>query len=289
MDRKKRGLGSLISQMDWSPPASAEQGTPSAQPAGPVTSLPTDALSAGPYQPRQDFDPDRLRELADSIRTQGVLQPLIVRKRGEAWQVLAGWRRWQAARLAGLSEVPVLVRECTDREALELALVENLQREDIGPLEAAAAFKVLRDEFSLTEDQIAERVGVSRAAVSNRIRLLQLPEVILDALRNGGITEGHARALLVAPTDAIRLDVFRRLREKGFSVRQVERAMRARLGQPPRRVPVALDPNLVELQGALQRSLGTKVTIKPKGRGGTIEIHYYGEDDLERIRGIIGA
>ena len=297
-DKKRRGLGSLIPQMDWSAPSepqtqpSPDQAQPQPTPAQPSEAplaLPLDALTSGPYQPREDYDPEKLRELADSIRSQGILQPIIVRRRGDAWQVLAGWRRWQAARLAGLAQVPVVVRECTDREALELAVVENLQREDIGALDAAAAFKILREEFSLTEEQIAERIGVSRESVANRLRLLQLPKEIQDALRNGVISEGHARALLVAPTDAMRLEVFRRLREKGFSVRQVERVVRSRLGQPPRRVSAASDPNLLEVQEALQRAFGTKVTIQPKGRGGVIIIKYFGDVDLERIRGVVGA
>jgi ParB family chromosome partitioning protein len=273
MEKKRRGLGSLIPDMDW--------GTQQAQ-AGPMT-VPVEALAPGPYQPRQDWDPEKLEELARSIKEQGVLQPLLVRRRDDAWQVLAGWRRWQAAKMAGLAQVPVVVRECDDREALEIALVENLQREDINPLDAGEAYRVLKDSFAMTEDQIAARVGSSRSSVANRLRLLQLPEEIQRGLRANRITEGHARALLAVGSEGVMVGIYQAIVRRGLSVRQTERMVRAVTGQLRTRKAEAVDPNLVAFQESLQRALGTRVSVRARGSGGAIVIEYYSAEELDRI------
>jgi ParB family chromosome partitioning protein len=233
----------------------------------------------------------KLAELAESIRAHGVLQPLIVRRAGDGYQLVSGERRWRASQQAGLSKVPAILKELDDREMLEVALVENVQREDISPLEAAVAYKRLSEEFHLTQEEVAKRVGKSRPAVANTMRLLNLPPEIRHSLSEGKITEGHARALLSIPDPVQQARTWRELLRSGGSVRVAETA--ARQSREPKArdsSPVSKDPNLLDIESRLRRALGTKVEIVP-GRGGKglLSIEFYGDEDLNRILEALGC
>lgn len=269
--------------------------------ASPDRVVPIDRLRPNPYQPRSSFDQAQINELAQSIREYGLLQPLLVRPypQGNEYQIISGERRWRAAQEAGLTEVPVILRECSDQEMLEMALVENLQREDINPIEAARAYQRLIEEFHLTQEQIALRVGKSRPAVANCLRLLQLPEPIQRSLAEGKITEGHARALLSISDPELQMQVWRKILEQGASVREVEAQARlirensettqktSSLRRPPQNPPVK-DPHLSALEARLRHHLGTRVEILKSRNKGSILIEFYSEGDLERILETIG-
>lgn len=248
--------------------------------------MPPQRITPNPFQPRRTFSEESLKELADSIKMHGILQPLIVRPHGDGYQLVTGERRWRAAQLAQLAEVPVVVRELSDRDMLEVALVENLQREDIGPLEAARAYLRLMQEFGLTQEEVAQRVGKSRSAVANTVRLLNLEGPIQNSLAEGKITEGHARALLAIPDPERRLAVWRGMLENGATVRDAEAAARvekARAGLAVSRPAPDPDPNLLEVERRLRDRFGTKVHIhRSRGRGKVI-IEFYSDEELERI------
>ncbi|HTA64594.1 MAG TPA: ParB/RepB/Spo0J family partition protein [Xanthomonadaceae bacterium] len=263
-------------------------------------SLPVTALRPGRYQPRTGMDPDRLQELADSIRAQGLIQPIVVRAVVAAngskatHEIIAGERRWRAAQLAGLTVVPVVLREADDRSAIAMALIENIQREDLNPLEEAQALTRLIDEFGLTHQQAAEAVGRSRAAVSNLLRLLELPAAIRELLASHALEMGHARALLTLPAETA-LALAREAAAQGWSVREIEQRVQlaqANKGKLPVKRPEANkpDPNIAALERELSESLGAKVAVQ-HGRGGRgkLVIHYHGletlEGVLERLRG----
>lgn len=236
-------------------------------------------------QPRKDFAEDALSELADSIGKYGVLQPLLVRPLGDGYQLIAGERRWRAARMAGLTEVPVVIREMTDEEAATLALIENLQREDLNPVEEAFGFRKLMEDFSLTQEEAAEKVGKSRPAVANALRLLKLPSEALELLRVGKISAGHARALLAFPSEAEMIVTANLIAEKGISVRETERlakkASRPKKETQPaeRRVPY-----YEQIELTLTEALCRKVRIQNgKNDTGTLEIAFNSKEDLERI------
>lgn len=234
----------------------------------------------------------KLAELAESIREHGVLQPLLVRRIGEGYQLVSGERRWRASQQAGLAEVPVIVKELNDQEMLEVALVENVQREDISPLEAAVAYRRLAEEFHLTQEEVAKRVGKSRSAIANTMRLLNLPPEIRHTLEEGKISEGHARALLGIPDPAHRERTWRELLKSGGSVREAETAARKSRNTAAGKQPGAerKDPHLQEVEGRLRRALGTKVEIA-QGRGGRgiVTIEYYDEEDLNRILDVLSC
>ena len=237
-------------------------------------------------QPRKDFDDAALGELADSIAKYGVLQPLLVRPlSGGGYQLIAGERRWRASRLAGLTEVPVVVREMTDEEAAALALIENLQREDLNPLEEAFGFRKLMDDFGLTQEEAAEKVGKSRPAVANALRLLKLPEAILDLVRSGELSAGHARALLSFPTQEQMLETARLIMEKGLSVRETERlAKKAAKPKKEKETPARRASYYDQVELALTEALCRKIRIQNgKNETGTIEIAFNSKEDLERI------
>jgi len=248
-------------------------------------------IAANPRQPRQDLGEEGLRELADSIREHGLLQPLIVTERdpgefqgGPRYQLIAGERRWRAAKLADLDVVPVLVKEATPQETLELALVENLQRADLNPLEEANAYRQLIDEFGCTQERVAERVGRSRAAVANSLRLLRLPEEVRDALSAERITEGHARALLGLEDATLQLRVLHVVEKRHLSVRQTEELVRrltATQGAAAR--TVAPSPETRTLEDRFRTALGTKVSLFRSKRGGRLVIHFYSEEELEAL------
>ncbi len=260
------------------------------EPAGGVAQVPVAAIAPNPMQPRTAMDPEALAELAESIREHGLIQPLIVTRQGpEQYQLIAGERRLQAARLAGLGSVPVIVKEATPQEVLELALVENIQRSDLNPLEEASAFRHLVDEFGLTQEQVARRVGKSRVAVTNTLRLLRLPDEVREALAGGTIHEGHARALLALPTPEAQLAALKVVVQKDLSVRQTEELVRRLLAEPPQPRPQEdPGPEAQALEQEFRDTLGTKVNLyrNRKGRGRLV-IHFYSEEELQAIYDLI--
>ena len=245
-----------------------------------------DRIRPSPFQPRRAFDETKIEELASSIRNQGIIQPLVVRSKDNHYELIAGERRWRAAMKAGLSQVPVIVREASDHEALQLALIENLQREDLNPIEEANGYKRLQDEFQWSQEEMAEKVGKSRPAIANSIRLLALPAQIQQDVASGNLPAGQARALLALQTEPLILSACREVITKGLSTRETEKLVRRLMsGRKRRRQNTFLDPDLRSIVEDLQRSLGTRVRLIPKARStkGKIEIEYYTLPDLERI------
>lgn len=300
-----RGLNSLIPQQPTTEQQPSEQqrvkqSQAEAQPSAASTGsglamLPIDSISPNPHQPRQTFNDDALDELAASIREHGVLQPLIVtqtEKEGE-YNLIAGERRWRASMLAGLDTVPVIVKEASTREMLELALVENVQRADLNPLEEAVAYKSLVDEFGLKQEDVATRVGKSRQAITNSLRLLRLPRAIQDSLLLELITEGHARAILQVPDEEQQLRLLERTVADELNVRQVEALAREMAGQPqptqderkPRRNNKPLYSEVEDLQERFRNALGTKVQLSRSSRGGKLVIYFYSDEELDRLYG----
>jgi ParB family transcriptional regulator, chromosome partitioning protein len=244
-----------------------------------------DLIDPSPYQPRSRFREEPLEELARSIRVSGIVQPLVVRRIGNRFQLIAGERRWRAAQRAELPRVPVIIRDVPEEKALEMTLVENLQREDLNPLEQARAFKRLTDEFNLTQEQVADRTGKDRATIANALRLLKLEEPIQDLLEEGRLTAGHGRALLAIADGKIRLKLARRVARGGLTVRQVER-FAARSSRPTKAAPtIQLDSNTKAAIEELQREYATRVTIHPvtSGKPGQLAFEYYGNRDLSRL------
>jgi ParB family chromosome partitioning protein len=244
-----------------------------------------DLIDPSPYQPRSRFRVEALEELARSIRVSGIVQPLVVRRIGDRFQLIAGERRWRAAQRAELPRVPVIVRDVPEEKALEMTLVENLQREDLNPLEQARAFQRLTDEFNLTQEQVADRTGKDRATIANALRLLKLEEAVQDLLEEGRLTAGHGRALLAIADGKIRLSLARRIARGGMTVRQVER-FAARSASPEKAPPTFhVDPNTKAAIEELQREYATRVTIHPAstGRPGQLAFEYYDDRDLSRL------
>lgn len=238
-------------------------------------------------QPRKHFEEDALLELADSIKQYGVLQPLLVRKRKDYYEIIAGERRWRAAKLAGVKEVPVIIKEYTEQQAVEIALIENIQRENLNPIEEAMAFKKLLTEFNLKQDEVAERVSKSRTAVTNSMRLLKLGERVQQMIIDDMITTGHARALLAIDDEEQQYLLATKIFDEKLSVRETEKLIKS-LKNPKKQVKVVktVENAFVydDLAEKMKRVLGTKVSISPKGNGkGKIEIEYYSDDELERM------
>jgi ParB family chromosome partitioning protein len=253
-----------------------------ARPGDAVRRIPCDRIDPNPHQPRREIDEEKLEELAASIRQHGVLQPVILRGAGERYQLVAGERRWRAAVRAGLDVVPGVVRDFDDAEMMEVALIENLQREDLNPLEEARAYQALIDGFGLSQEEVAQRLGRSRPAITNALRLLGLEPEIQAGVAQGRLTAGHARALLAAPDRATRLRLAERVVGEGLSVREVERLVRSRRQRT--RGGVRQRPGgLSEIEERLREALGTRVRVRPGRRKGVIEIEYFGGDDLERL------
>jgi ParB family chromosome partitioning protein len=284
-----RGLAALIPDSPQPPVPSGATPATAASPANaaPITDVLIDRIEPNPQQPRTNFPEDQLHELANSIRQHGIIQPLLVsRQSGGLYQLIAGERRWRAARIAGLERVPVTVRQTTPQELLELAIIENVQRADLSPLEEAAAYQRLIQDFQLTQRQVAERVGRSRTAVANTVRLLDLPTELRDSLAAGDISEGHARALLGAPDIEPMLDAWQRVVAGALNVRQTEQLVR-KLREPAPKVEAALHQAVVVTEGiavVLQRALGTKVTLRRSLDGsGTMTIHFYSDEELDGI------
>jgi ParB family chromosome partitioning protein len=248
--------------------------------------IPVEMVLPNPRQPRRTMQTEELEELTTSIRENGVLQPLIVTV-GETdgqFILIAGERRLQAARLAGLATVPVLVHQATDQQRLELAIIENVQRSDLSSLEEAEAYRQLAEDFDLSHEEIAGRVGKSRVAVTNTLRLLRLPDSVKNALIESRISEGHARALLALQTGEAQTAALRTVLAQELNVRQTEELVRKLCGEKPRHKPKPVpSPDLAELEERLRSSLGTKVSLHPGRKGGTLTIHYYSEEELNAL------
>ncbi len=268
-----RGLSALIPD-----PEGEERRPPSA-----AAEIALSELEPNPYQPRLTIDPGRLAELAASIRASGIVQPILVRRRGERYQIIAGERRWRAAEAAGLASVPVSVREVPDEQLLELALVENVQRQELSPLEEAQAFQRLQGELGLSQEEIARRVGRDRTTVANTVRLLKLPRELRELLTQGRLDAGHARALLALERAEDQLALGREAARKGLSVREVER--RVALLRAPRSGQRAArkEPNTAAAEERLRRALGTRVQIARRGKGGAIRVLFKSEAELQRL------
>ncbi|MBP3927917.1 MAG: ParB/RepB/Spo0J family partition protein, partial [Clostridium sp.] len=239
-------------------------------------------------QPRKDFNEEQMKELADSIRQYGILQPLLVQKKGDYYEIIAGERRWRAAKMAGLKEVPVVIREYNAQQAVEISLIENVQREDLNPIEEAMAYQRLMQEFHLTQEEIADRVSKNRTTITNSVRLLNLCEEVQKMLMSGQITSGHARALLGIEDGEVQLQIAQRIEKERLSVREVEKLVKA-MGKEPRKKKEnqqdeALELIFRDLEDRMKSIMGTKVNISRKDKNkGRIEIEYYSESELERI------
>jgi len=249
-------------------------------------------LDVNKAQPRKQFDEEKLNELADSIRRHGVVQPILVRQKGERYTIVAGERRYRAARLAGLATVPVVVRELEDQQVMEVALIENIQREALNPVEEAAAIRFLMKQHDLTQEEVAERISKSRSAIANTLRLLSLPDEVLDLLRDGSLSAGHGRALAAMKDKALQLRLAKEAVENGYSVRQMEAlAKKYAEEQKPKPKPEMprMLPELFDAQERFRTRLGTKVKISGSDKKGKIVIEYFSAEDLQRIYDIIGG
>ena len=287
MSLQKTGLGKGLSALIPVAPSQPVQSTTSDDPKRDVD---IDKISPSPFQPRRAFDEAKLQELSMSIRDQGIIQPLVVRPKSERFELIAGERRWRAAMKAGLTRVPVVVREASDRDALQLALIENLQREDLNPIEEATGYRRLQEEFTWGQEEVAEKIGKSRPAVANALRLLTLPSEVQQEVAAGNLPAGQARALLGLQSEAVIMTAYREVIARALSTRETEKLVRnLKLGRRRRRESPAVDPDLRSLIEDLQRALGTKIRVLPKARSdkGKIEIEYYSLADLERIIGSI--
>jgi ParB family transcriptional regulator, chromosome partitioning protein len=273
-----RGLGALLPTRPLAFPVNG--------PAEEPQTIPVDLIDPNPLQPRRVFHSERLEELAQSIRANGIIQPLVVRKAAERYELVAGERRWRAAKLAAITHVPVVIRHIPDDRLLEITLVENIQREDLNAIETAIAFDRMMKELNLTSEEIGERTGKDRSTIVNSVRLLQLPPDIQQLVAERRLSAGHARCLLSLPAADLQREVAERAVAQGWSVRQIERTTQRMLeGRKPKHVDeVDADPNVKAAIQELERVLGTKVRIVEKAKQkGRIEIEYYSTDDLDRI------
>jgi ParB family transcriptional regulator, chromosome partitioning protein len=267
-----KGLSALLPDPEPAAPAAAE--TTSEAPVG--------SLEPNPFQPRSAMDPARLGELAASIRESGVVQPILVRRRGDRFQIIAGERRWRAAQQAGLASVPIVVRDVADDRLLELALVENIQRQELSPLEEAQAFHRLQEELRLTQEDVARKVGRDRTTITNTLRLLRLPREVRELLHAGGLDAGHGRALLALDKAEDQVALAREAARRGLSVREVERRV-ALMRAPRARAAPSRDANTRAAEERLRAALGTRVEIARRGKGGQLRIAFNSEAELSRL------
>ncbi len=277
--RLGRGLGSLIGNIDDAARVGTETSTDG------LTEIDLDRIQRGKFQPRQHFDQQALQELADSIRSQGIVQPIVVRPEGNHFELVAGERRWRAAQLAGLQKIPAVIRELDAKSAAAIALIENIQREDLNPLEEARAFLRLIEEFDLTHQQVAESVGRSRATVSNILRLLDLADPVKEQVNRGLLNMGHARALL-ALIRHDQVEIAKIVVNRGLSVRETEALVKKTLASQNKTVskPRAVDPDVRRLENQISEKLGAAVKIKPGKKGaGQLIIHFHSSAELDGI------
>jgi len=289
-----KGLGALIpteSRDDLEEPGGpgSQEGSADAVRARAVKELRLEEIRANPWQPRRELGGEGLEELAQSVKARGLLQPVIVRRADEGYELVAGERRLEACRMAGLDALPAIVVEATNREMLEMALIENLQREDLNPIDEARAYRRLREEFGLTQEEIAARVGKDRASVANQLRLLQLAPEVQEHVSRGTLSAGHGRALLGAREHGRQVELANLVLDKQLSVRETERLVQKKHRAKRVRRRQELSAELASLEECLREHLATKVSIKPSGTGGTIEIQYYDSAELERILEAMGA
>jgi len=277
MPAKRRALGKGLSALIPEPEAPAAPAPASA------AEVPIGALDPNPFQPRSAMDPARLAELGASIRESGIVQPILVRRRGERYQIIAGERRFRAAQANGFATVPVTVREVADEHLLELALVENIQREELNAIEEAQAFHRLQDEFRLTQEEIARRVGRDRTTVANTLRLLRLPRELREMVAGGHLDAGHGRALLALDRAEDQIALGREAARKGLSVREVERRVALLRAPRPTSAPARKDANTRAAEERLRGALGARVEIARRGRGGQIRVLFAGEAELNRL------
>lgn len=266
-----RGLDSLI-------PSRAEE----------ITYIPIEKIFPSENQPRKSFNNEKLQELADSIKERGILQPVIVSKTDDGnYRLIAGERRWRAANVAGLEKIPALIKDYSSQDAIEVALIENIQREELNPIETAEAFNRLIKEYNLTQEELSKRVGKERATISNYIRVLRLPDEIKAYINNEDLTLGHAKAILTIDNKQKQIEVAKEIAKKGMSVRAAEVICKRISNQSPPKKSIEKIPEVQELEDKLKRALGTKVTIKHKEKRGSIEIQYYSLDELDRLLEIL--
>ena len=303
-----RGLGALLggSPPVVRPPTPVENISPASPVHAPVAAVDSrervQRVALGrvrpcPFQPRKDFPPDALKELADSIREQGIVQPLIVRERDGYFEIIAGERRWRAAMSLSLPEIPIIVREADDRSVLELALIENLQRENLNPLEEANGYAQLIEHFQLKQEEAAQKVGKSRTVVANALRLLKLPTAVQNYLRDGKLSVGHAKVILGLPTEKQQKSAADRVLKDGFNVRQTEQLVAKLLGRggkitattPPNITPLTTDTHVSDLESKLREVFGTKVQVRYTQGKGSVEISFYSDAELERVLQLLGV
>lgn len=288
MARSKRGLGRGLGSLITTPKKTttpAEDGSENG-----LQDLPVASITPSPWQPRSEFDEDALQALADSIREQGLVQPVIVRQNDQGYELVAGERRWRAVKRLGWTTVQAVVMEASDERMRELALVENLQRQDLNPLETAYAYQSLQDELGLTHEQVASRLGVSRSAVTNMLRLLELPDEVKRLIAERRLRAGHARAILAMPEAMSQIKLARKAADEGMSVRELE-TLTMGGGQGKKKTaqantesaPKKTDPLVQDLEDRLRTHLGTKVSVRHAGKRGSIVIEYYSPEDATRI------
>ncbi len=280
-----KGLSALLPSRPASP-AAASVSLPTADSPNGLQQLPLDAIIANPRQPRSVFHHDKLQELAESIKVNGIIQPLLVRRNEDKFEIVAGERRWRAARIAGLAAVPVVIQDIADDNILTLALIENIQRDDLNAIETAVAFDRLSRELNLTHEEIGRRTGKERTTITNFLRLLRLPEDLQAMLSDGRLSMGQARAILALPTEELQRSVAEKVVSQGLSVRATEKLIQGMT--EPREIKedikVQIDPNVRAAEEELQRVLGTRVTIQRKNdKRGRIEIEYYSPEELQRL------
>jgi ParB family transcriptional regulator, chromosome partitioning protein len=298
-----RGLGALLGDKPIAKPPAPTPASGTAPAAAPaidererVQRVALDRIRPCPFQPRKDFSPEALRELADSIKEQGIVQPLIVRERNGNLELIAGERRWRAAQILGLADVPVILRDADDRAVLEMALIENLQRENLNPIEEAQGYAQLIEQFQLKQEEAATKVGKSRAVVANALRLLKLPPVIQSSIRDGRLSVGHAKVILGLGGEAQQRIAFERVLKDGLNVRQTEvlvtRLQARESGTGPQGGPIPAanrDAHVASLENQLRERLGTKVHLRYNHGRGALEVTFFSDAELERILQILGV
>lgn len=276
-----KGLGALIPDMDNEIVSDKNQG---------ILEIDINKVTPNKFQPRKNFDEEKLQELSQSIKENGIIQPIIVNKSGKFYNIIAGERRWRAARIAGLKTVPVIEKDLTEKEIMEISLIENLQREDLNPIEEALAYRRLMDEFSLTQEEISVRVGKSRPVIANSLRLLNLDKRVIQYIVEGTISEGHGRVLAGIDSFELQYELAKRIIDDGLNVRQTEKLAKSlNDNKSKKKEKVKTDIYIKEIEDRLKTVLGTKVTINKGNKKSKIEIEYYSNEDLERILDIFNV